>query len=119
MKRSSSSSIAAFFLVAICGAIFLYNWIAISKKTFSGYASIYSDDVETASGQSFDKDALSAAHRTLPFGTRVKVIRGDRSVVVTINDRGPFVEGRVLDLTPRAARALGFTGVERVTAEIQ
>jgi rare lipoprotein A len=67
-----------------------------------------------------NSNAMTAAHRTLPFGTKLKVTHGDRSVVVTINDRGPFVRGRVLDLSTGAARAIGLTsaGVGHVTAEV-
>jgi rare lipoprotein A len=61
---------------------------------------------------------MTAAHRTLPFGTRVRVTHGERSVVVVINDRGPFVRGRVLDLSTGAAQAIGLGGVGRVTAEV-
>jgi rare lipoprotein A len=63
---------------------------------------------------------LTAAHRSLPFGTKVKVTnkRNGRSVVVTINDRGPFVRGRVIDLTPAGARVLGFSGLTQVTLNI-
>ena len=63
---------------------------------------------------------MTAAHRSLPFGTKLRVTRGDRSVIVTINDRGPFVRGRVLDLSTGAARAIGLTGsgVGRVVAEV-
>jgi len=63
---------------------------------------------------------MTAAHRSLPFGTKLKVTHGDRSVVVTINDRGPFVHGRVLDLSTAAARAVGLTsaGVGHVVAEV-
>ncbi len=63
---------------------------------------------------------MTAAHRTLPFGTRLRVTHGDHSVVVTINDRGPFIRGRVLDLSTGAARAIGLTsaGVGRVVAEV-
>ena len=59
---------------------------------------------------------LTAAHRTLPFGTKVKVTnkRNGRSVTVRINDRGPFVRGRIIDLTPAAAQALGFSGLAPV-----
>jgi rare lipoprotein A len=61
--------------------------------------------------------ALTAAHRTLPLGSKVRVTnkRNGRSVILTINDRGPFVRGRVIDVTPAAARALGFSGVTQVT----
>jgi rare lipoprotein A len=74
----------------------------------------------TASGQRFNQNALTCAHRSLPFGTKLRVTHGGRSVVVTVNDRGPFVHGRVLDLSTAAAREVGLTGagVGRVTAEV-
>ena len=83
----------------------------------SGLASWYEHGERTASGEAFTPDALTAAHRTLPFGTRVKVVhsRNGRSVVVRINDRGPFVRGRVLDLSRGAARALGIVSVAAVS----
>ena len=91
-------------------------------RTFSGMASYYGNEAgsRTASGQRFNQNAMTAAHRTLPFGTKLKVTHGDRSVVVTINDRGPFIRGRVLDLSTGAARAIGLTGagVGRVVAEV-
>lgn len=91
-------------------------------RSFSGMASYYGNESgsRTASGQRFNQNALTAAHRTLPFGTKLRVTHGGRSVVVTINDRGPFVRGRVLDLSTAAARAVGLTsaGVGRVTAEV-
>jgi rare lipoprotein A len=67
----------------------------------------------TATGERFDPTAMTAAHRTLPFGTRVRVTRLDtgNSVVVRINDRGPFKPGRVIDLSERAAENLGMTGI--------
>ncbi|MBR0796513.1 septal ring lytic transglycosylase RlpA family protein [Bradyrhizobium jicamae] len=90
--------------------------------TFSGMASFYGNESgsRTASGQRFNQNAMTAAHRSLPFGTKVRVTHGGRSVIVTINDRGPFVRGRVLDLSTGAARAIGLTGagVGRVTAEV-
>jgi rare lipoprotein A len=91
-------------------------------RSFSGIASFYGNESgsQTASGQRFNQNAMTAAHRSLPFGTRLRVTHGGRSVVVTINDRGPFVRGRVLDLSTGAARAIGLTGagVGRVTAEV-
>ncbi len=94
-----------------------------SGRTFSGMASYYGNESgsRTASGQRFNQNAMTAAHRTLPFGTRLKVTHGSRSVVVTINDRGPFIRGRVLDLSKGAAHAIGLTGrgVGRVVAEVQ
>ena len=90
--------------------------------SFSGMASFYGNEAghKTASGQRFNQEAMTAAHRTLPFGTKLRVTHGGRSVVVTINDRGPFIRGRVLDLSTGAARAIGLTsaGVGRVTAEV-
>jgi rare lipoprotein A len=87
-----------------------------------GIASVYSarSGLKTASGERVTSGALTAAHRTLPFGTRIRVtnVGNGRSVVVRVNDRGPFVRGRILDLTPAGARALRFSGTARVTLEI-
>jgi rare lipoprotein A len=75
----------------------------------------------TASGRAHDNRSLTAAHRTLPFGTRVRVthLGNRRSVVVTVVDRGPFVRGRIIDLSRRAARELGIlrAGIARVRIE--
>ena len=91
-------------------------------RSFSGMASFYGNESgsKTASGQRFNQNAMTAAHRSLPFGTKLRVTHGGRSVVVTINDRGPFIRGRVLDLSTGAARAVGLTGagVGRVVAEV-
>lgn len=86
-----------------------------------GIASVYHDKFHgrrTASGQPYNKNQLSAAHRSLPLGTRVRVTdtKTGRSVVVRINDRGPFVRGRILDLSKQAARELGIS--ERGTARV-
>src|SRR6202022_2383670 len=93
-----------------------------SGRSFSGLASFYGNESgsKTASGQRFNQNAMTAAHRSLPFGTKLRVTHGDRSVVVTIHVRGPFVHGRVLDLSTAAARAVGLTdaGVGRVVAEV-
>lgn len=76
----------------------------------------------TASGEIFDPDQMTAAHKTLAFGTVVKVVRVDngKSVTVRINDRGPFVEGRIIDLSEGAARKLDMiaAGVVKVRVEI-
>jgi rare lipoprotein A len=93
-----------------------------SGHSFSGMASFYGSESgsRTASGQRMNSNAMTAAHRTLPFGTKLRVTHGGQSVIVTINDRGPFVRGRVLDLSTGAARAIGLTsaGVGRVTADV-
>jgi len=79
----------------------------------TGFASFYHSILHgqrTANGERFDRYALTAAHRTLPFGTLVRVtnLRNQRSVIVRINDRGPLNKRRVIDVSPRAARELGF-----------
>ena len=77
----------------------------------SGIASVYSEG-PTATGERLVASAMTAAHRTLPFGTMVRVTNtgNGKSVVVRINDRGPFVKGRIIDLSVNAARALGMIG---------
>ena len=85
-------------------------------------ASYYYHGHTTANGEKFKPDGLTAAHKTLPFGTKVKVTNthNDKSVVVRINDRGPFIKGRTIDLSRGAAKEIGMikTGVARVTLEI-
>ena len=85
----------------------------------SGVASVYSGQ-KTANGEYASAGGLTAAHRTLPFGTKVRVTNQHtgRSVVVRINDRGPFVRGRVIDITPAAAHALGMSGLAPVTLTV-
>lgn len=72
----------------------------------------------TASGQKFNPNALTAAHKTLPFGTKIRVTHKGKSVIVRINDRGPFIKGRQLDLSRAAARQIGCGGICKVTVEI-
>jgi len=96
------------------------NAMALSGHSFSGIASFYGNESgsQTASGERFNENAMTCAHRSLPFGTKLRVTHGGRSVVVKVNDRGPFVRGRVLDLSTAAARALGIDGIGSVTAEV-
>lgn len=87
----------------------------------SGIASVYAySGSKTASGEPTNPAGLTPAHRTLAFGTHVRVTnrRNGRSVTVRINDRGPFVRGRVIDVTPAAARSLGFSGLAPVKLEL-
>ncbi len=93
--------------------------IPMTASAQSGVASVYSGG-RTANGERASAAALTAAHRTLPFGTLVRVTNehSGRSVVVRINDRGPFVRGRVIDVTPAAAHALGFSGLAHVTLAV-
>lgn len=87
-----------------------------------GIASYYRSGKVTASGEKFNPQGLTAAHRTLPFGSRVRVInvRTGKAVIVRINDRGPFIRGRIIDLAFGAARAMGLhrAGVAKVRLEI-
>lgn len=94
----------------------------VSTGSISGKASWYGPGFagrKTASGARFNPMGMTTAHRSLPFGTKLRVSHGGRSVVVTVNDRGPFVRGRVLDLSQGAARALGIRGVGHVVAQVE
>jgi rare lipoprotein A len=87
-----------------------------SRELGSGVASWYGAEFagrKTASGERFNPGEYTAAHRTLPFGSKVRVSRGDKSVVVRINDRGPFHGGRVIDLSRAAAAELGIVSAGR------
>ena len=77
-----------------------------------GIASFYTEGTQTASGERFDTHELTAAHRSLPFGTRLRVtnVATGRSVTVRVNDRGPFVPGRIVDVSSSAAETLGISG---------
>jgi rare lipoprotein A len=111
------------FMIACVGPSSHASAAKTKAHGFAGLCSYYSESRKVARGGRFNPNGLTAAHRTLPFGTRVRVTdpRTGKSVVVTINDRGPFRHrGRVLDVSPRAARALGMIGrgVIYVRAEI-
>ena len=89
-------------------------------KIQRGHASWYGPGFHgrrTANGETFNSGALTAAHRSLPFGARVRVVneKTGRSIVVRINDRGPFIGGRIIDLAHGAARQLGMSGVATVS----
>ena len=88
---------------------------SLPARAESGIASVYSGE-KTANGEYAHATAFTAAHRTLPFGTFVEVTntRSRRSVIVRINDRGPFIAGRVIDLTPAGAKAIGSNGLTHV-----
>jgi rare lipoprotein A len=107
INLTATSILLASFAVVATAAEF--------RHVQNGIASIYSGG-RTASGEHASPKQLTAAHRFLPFGTMVRVTSRatGRSVVVRINDRGPYVRGRVIDLTPAAASVLGFSGLEWV-----
>ena len=105
----------------------LFLGITIAGQTFTqtGKASFYASKFEgrmTASGEIFSNEKMTAAHKELAFGTKVKVtnLENQKSVVVTINDRGPFIKGRIIDLSQKAAKKLNFfkKGTIRVKIEI-
>jgi rare lipoprotein A len=118
MVMAVSSLKKTLFASAFIGGLVGVPLTALAQ---SGIASVYAyDGGRTASGERASPGALTAAHRTLPFGTMVRVTNrsSGRSVVVRINDRGPFVRGRIIDLTPAAARALGFSGLANVEVDV-
>jgi|SRR4029078_2902869 rare lipoprotein A len=105
-------------VMTICASTVITDSSAMAE---TGIASVYAySGGKTASGERANPGGFTAAHRTLKFGTQVRVTnrRNGRNVVVRINDRGPFVRGRVIDITPAAARALGFSGLASVTLDI-
>ena len=103
------------FFAALVSAVIIapvsFNGAA-HAESWTGKASFYSHGTRTASGERFQPGALTAAHRNLPFGTvlRVTNLANQRSILVRVNDRGPFVRGRILDVSSGAADALGFRG---------
>ncbi len=113
-------------LVAACGGPARQARTTVPVKhpqnTMSGMASWYGEAQTTASGERFNRHALTAAHRTLPLGTMVRVTnqRNGRSVIVRINDRGPYGHGRIIDLSEAAAKQLDMidAGVAPVTLEV-
>ena len=105
-------------VMTICASTVITDSSAMAE---TGIASVYAySGGKTASGERANPGGFTAAHRTLKFGTQVRVTnrRNGRNVVVRINDRGPFVRGRVIDITPAAARVLGFSGLASVTLDI-
>jgi rare lipoprotein A len=107
----------AFLVLSITAMVSVSSPLMAASEI--GIASVYSDE-RTANGEYADAAALTAAHRTLPFGTKVKVtnVETGRFVVVRINDRGPFVKGRIIDLTPAGAKAIGSSGLAVVTLTV-
>jgi rare lipoprotein A len=103
---------AMFFCLGFAGAAHAESGLASIYGNGDGYAGR-----KTASGDRMNPHALTAAHRSLPFGSRVRITnrKNGRSAVVRISDRGPFVRGRIIDVTPAAARVLGFSGLAPVS----
>jgi rare lipoprotein A len=114
-----NSSAALLLMVGLTGAAHASHFSGVHSALQSGIASVYSGG-RTANGEHARAGGLTAAHRSLPFGTLVMVTnsRSHRSVVVRVNDRGPFVRGRIIDLTPAAAHAIGLSGLAPVTLSV-
>jgi rare lipoprotein A len=110
LERDRTPSIVANHRVAAAHAV--RDNAASTKTASQGLASFYSEGTRTASGEKFDANELTAAHPTLPFGTRLRVtnVTNGQSVTVRVNDRGPYVPGRVVDVSYSAARTLGMVG---------
>ncbi|KPF53059.1 hypothetical protein IP85_19000 [Rhizobium sp. AAP116] len=110
------------FAAATIAALFAFAPSSANAKSSCGGASWYALTSKTASGERMNPTRLTAAHKTLPFGTKLKVTnaRSGKSVVVRINDRGPFIRGRVLDLSKAAAQNIGMirSGHAKVCYEI-
>jgi rare lipoprotein A len=108
----------------VCVAVLMAVLASLTLPAVAGdrsqIAAICTQAGKTANGETFSPGKLTAAHRTLPFGTMVRVtnLRNSRTVIVRINDRGPFTKGRVIDVTPAAAAELKFSGLTPVTLEV-
>lgn len=102
--------------VVMSGFIIYTSDMSYASGNQCGVASWYSAGSRTANGERMNANGMTAAHKSLPFGTVVKVTdqRTGRSVQVRINDRGPFVKGRIIDLTRAAAKRLGLAGIGKV-----
>lgn len=109
--------ILKYSLVALC---LLLSKDSVTHADTVTIASWYECCKVTANGEKFKPDGMTAAHKTLPFGTKVKVtnLKNGRSVVVRINDRGPFIRGRGIDLARGAAKVIGVVGISKVKMEI-
>lgn len=114
-KFARTLATAGVIAAALCASAF-------TAQAQTGHASWYRMGKVTANGEKFNPHGLTAAHRTLPFGTKVKVknLRNGRSVVVRINDRGPFIRGRLIDLSMGAAKKIGLiqTGTAKVSVQV-
>lgn len=117
--------ILASFLMSGCSSVQQKKDLGLSAYTETGKASYYADkhqSMKTANGEIYDHKLSTAAHKTLPFGTKVKVtnIENGKSVVVKINDRGPFIKGRIIDLSRSAFNSIASksSGVIDVKIEV-
>ena len=127
MQKHSTKKIIIILSLCVIGIFLASNLVVYINGRYGsvGLASWYGNNWrgrKTASGEKFDPDRLTAAHRVLPFGTMVKVtnLENDRQVRVRINDRGPYIRGRIIDLSLAAARRLDIVkeGIAKVKLEV-
>jgi rare lipoprotein A len=110
--------------IAVCTVVLVTALASLAVPAVAGdkpqLATICTQAGKTANGETFSPSKLTAAHRTLPFGTMVRVtnLRNGRTVIVRINDRGPFTKGRIIDVTAAAAAELKFSDLTPVTLEV-
>ena len=115
MKQVRWAAVAAFAMMAAALSV-----TQADAAAQTGKASYYKSGHRTANGERFDPHGYTAAHRTLPFGTKVLVtnVKTGKSVIVRINDRGPFIKSRIIDVSYGAAKVLGMTGAGVATVKI-
>ena len=116
------SKLGLLALLLALGTTALHSQSVGTRET--GLAAVYADDLHgniTASGQVYDKDKLTAAHKTLPFGTMIKVTnpKNNKSITLRVNDRGPVQQNRILDISPAAAAKLGFSKLVMREVELE
>jgi rare lipoprotein A len=105
-----------FAFVAICALLFAADDAVAESGIASAYPRSYQGR-RTANGEHLNTNAMTCAHRRHPFGSMLRVTAGEKSITCRVTDRGPFTRGRVIDLTPVAAHALGFSGLAHVTVD--
>ena len=124
MRKESRNTDCRWSWCFIFLILFSFSFSPARAQRQVGYASFYASSFNgkrTASGERLNNDSLTCAHRTLPFGTlvRVKNLVNDRVIIVKVNDRGPFVRGRIIDLTRRAAHMLGIIGAGTAKVSVE
>lgn len=105
-------------VAAVMAAMVLSGCNTVQPESQQMVASWYMHGTHTANGERFNPDGMTVAHKTLPFNTKLRLTHNDKSVIVRVNDRGPFIKGRDIDLSRGVAKVLGCPGICRVNAEI-
>ena len=105
-------------VAAIMAALVLSGCNTVRPESQQMVASWYMHGTHTANGERFNPDGMTVAHKTLPFNTKLRLTHNDKSVIVRVNDRGPFIKGRDIDLSRGVAKVLGCPGICRLEAEI-